>query len=368
MPKAPSISMIAPIKDKDCALSEISNTLGYGDKALCRLCSNLTKDREFMLKAIAIDPRAYLYAHSSIKDTEFKLSAVKTNGLVYALLSKKERNIPGMMDAHIEGIIKRGYIRAYPPHRDVDPRKYYSVEAYKRIYAELVLGAPRFTIHGYATGREWDDTPRVVFLKYALRINPEMAKQYEQARHDVLMDHADKIAELAYQYKADDWGNWVFEVRSYCPELEGTVLKAYREEHWQELMDRAKNTSGSYPVEYCTWLKRELDRHRQQYGDPNRGAQEVEAKTSEAALDKDDKTQQIPMGSVAMSVDEILKYIEENKDAVIEAIVDGKLSLETIANALGMEYDAVQEICGPTTPSDSINITDNTEEHERGRQ
>lgn len=173
------------------------------------------RDAWKMTRFIETHARAYLYA--KIDTAEFRLDAVKANHSVYLLLTEQQRKEPGILDAYREGCLKH-----CEPNRIIDPKEYYSVSAFEKVYEAWVCGGTR------RSGRHED------FLKMAEKVNPEFKEQYDQVRREVLQRSSSMIGEEIYDYKYYDLQGLeklMPDVEKYCPELNETVLKDYREEH-----------------------------------------------------------------------------------------------------------------------------------------
>lgn len=302
----PKINLF-PLKDISAVCVSISMDNKYNpDPYLARLDKKVYKSEEDMLKLIRANARAYLYADKSLRDSEeFNKKVVATNPRAYDYLSDRHKTKELMELYRYRDPVfpnDRPYIRS--ASYTMDPREYYSVDEYKKAYEAIVKnGSDHYVLH-FNKGQECYIMPEVKFLKECEKYNPEFASEYAQARKEVLMQHADQLKAII------------------CKEKELTADEMF-------IQKRAKvNLSEFWSREvakYCPELAAEIQEH--QY-----------SRIAEKEL----------------TADELLAFVEENKETVAQAIADGKISMQNIVDIVGKEFDMSQtqdvekEVDGPT--------------------
>jgi hypothetical protein len=83
------------VKDRDEALALIKRSWWSDsliDETMSQISPDLRKDRDFMLQAIDVSSQAYLHAHKSINNFDFRLNAIQKNAMVYTKFSDEHRN------------------------------------------------------------------------------------------------------------------------------------------------------------------------------------------------------------------------------------------------------------------------------------
>lgn len=255
-------AIMFPMQDKQEAESTIRSMLrGYADiqgveQTLSRLSDELRNDCSFMLNLIEIYPRAYLYAGEKLKDDGFLYAAMNANPSTYFLATEEQRSNGVVLGQYIDAC----YSNLKEPDESIDLKGYYSVEKYAKAYEELLLNTPRNVgrFDGYLFQKE------VEFIKRAEKANPDMAKQYKEARESTLKRNVNMVCAMVTSN--DHWGEyryWMNEVRRTCPEMEQADIQQYRLAHKDELFTafRATKNSTSFP----SWLQHEVRNHSEYY-------------------------------------------------------------------------------------------------------
>ena len=192
------------------------------------LSSASTKNKFLMLDLTKASPRSFLYVNPKINDANFRQEAVKANKDVYLLLTDEQKKEPGLLDEYRRECIEN----KLAPNRTVDPKEYYSVEAFKEVYGKWLNGDP---ISIYKNS---------LFLQMAEKVNPEMQEQYNQAKHEKLIELSDSLGAIVYSKNLNMLTQTIAEIERHCPELNQTALKEYREAHKDDLIKLAYDCSN----------------------------------------------------------------------------------------------------------------------------
>jgi hypothetical protein len=167
-----------------------------------------------------------------------------------------------------------------------------------------------------------DDVPAMRFLMQAEKINPEYQFLYDQAKLEVLQKHKVDVAKLVSFETMLFKGAHVFwssEIQKLCPgELDKTIQE-YRDINAAALKQRALIKD-----EFGEWLSQELKADHEQ---------------------------------PEITVDSLIEFIEQNKGAVVQAIEDGRLSIQGIAEIIGTKYSVPEHLVTPTQPK-AVGIDD----------
>ena len=287
------LKKIKPITKSHEALHQVSHVLHDKDKlerVLARLSDDLCKNREVMLWLISETSRSYIYVDESINDAEFRLEAVRKNGSVYGMLTDEQKSDPRMVE--------------------MCSNKF--KETYEKTYERMLINS-RFQ------GLRGKPSAEMYFISSADRACFGSA-QLSEIKHDILLKHADKICEKLNHYSyentiGNDYEYWLKECEEHCPEMKEIVAQ-YREEHWQdiyitEITDLAANYHKGM---FERWLKGQLEDHKENYKQHS-----------------------------ALTVDEVIDFVDQNRDSVVQAIADGKISMQGLADVLGVKIES-QEI------------------------
>lgn len=218
------------IRDKDEALAELKNAK-YKENVLERLSFGARLDKDFMLKAIGITPKAYDYAAIGIKNTSFTIDAIERSLGVGAFLSDKQLNDQRILDVIEQKIL----------------------DAYKEAYTQTLNGSR----HIHRDYVEQFKTPSESYISNVESAMPCLAEKLKQMRQEVLRENAEFACKKVSIPTYGDYGYWMDEIRQNCPELEDKVWE-YRSEHADEIeqyLSKDDLTSRNFGA----WLQKELE-------------------------------------------------------------------------------------------------------------
>jgi hypothetical protein len=190
---------------------------------------------------------------------------------------------------------------------------YYSVDAYKEAYDSFLRESclQKSEIRTSYSLERAEQSPYMKFIREAERINPELQQAYHQARKEVLSERKAELVRLLshetmYFHNAHIY--WSNEVSTHCPGELDQALVAYRSSHWDKIVQDADRTYTN--PEFKEWIDKELQEHTKTHHRP-----------------------------AEIKADELISFIEQNRDAVVQAIEEGRLSIQDIASILGQEYN-----------------------------
>ena len=218
------------IRNKDEALTELKNAK-YKESVLERLSFGARLDKDFMLKAIEITPKAYDYAAIGIKNTSFTIDAIERSLGVGAFLSDKQLNDQRILDVIEQKIL----------------------DAYKEAYTQTLNGSR----HIHRDYVEQFKTPSESYIGNVESAMPCLAKKLQQVRQEVLRENAEFACNKVSIPTYGDYGYWMNEIRQNCPELEDKVWE-YRSEHADEI-EQYLSKDDLTSRNFSAWLQKELE-------------------------------------------------------------------------------------------------------------
>jgi hypothetical protein len=339
------------------------------DKPLSRLSRKLSKDPELMMSLIKIHPRAYLYAHKSIVTPYFIENAIKADPRVYMLLSPSQRADQATIDIYCRSVD----ISRHAPSRFADPQKYFSPDNFEIRYGYLCKFGPFDQSYHKMIGNGPYNRSKL-WVDFAEKINPEMKDQYSQIKRKVILAHTDDICKkIASCTEWSGWisdssitgshAYWIKEIREHCPKVEDRIYQSLIHGETNALLNaitskgpfaqRLAREVLSNPENFPQLQSSHIQTIKETLKLRKDGPQfEQSAEFFEETSDLDrsrlkwlrtdvssEQSTSPPDRSAQELTQEVSEFIVSHKNEIAQAIVDGKLSLENIVDAIGLKYD-----------------------------
>ena len=289
----------------------------------------LARRPEIIMQAVEKFPRAFLlYKEINIEPNMRTIEdGMKRNSRIFELLTDKQRQDMKIVDLYREENLKRGLQTCSL----IDPQTYYSTSAYKECYERLLMNshAAHSTKDCPYVLKDINESPLKRFMDEAEKVNPELARGYAQQKKEVLEKNVHMVAYIMTRgsnYFKDAYLYWANEAMANCPKQTEIAVSDFRNKIWDELSKT--DFSDHKNPEFAKWLQQELDEHKEKY----RQGMEPTAKQQERLTKELEESPRV-------KADELIEFLEQNKDAVVAAIAEGRISINDIAEVLGQKYD-----------------------------